>query len=170
MENSENHFEPRDRYKVKWLVNALGIKGKSEEEGVLGVSLGFCEKNPGKIAKLCPAAGGIGSIAPFIVRDVLVAEDGSCEERKRCLCLDCEHNETTLRSLWGGYRWAEVILETEGGFRKLVKRMRRVEEILEEDIGELDWNSNETTAYREPELMLYPSGTEEEPEGDVVRL
>lgn len=168
MENSEILSEPYDRYKIKWLVNALGFKG--ENGGMTAASLGFCEKNPEKVSRLCLETGGIGDVAPLIVGDVLMLEGEGCEEKKRCLCFDCEHNETTLQSLRNGYEWAEVILETKENLQNLRKKLHRVEEILEGDVGELDWNSDEITAYREPNLVLYPPGSEEEPEGNAIRL
>ena len=131
--------------KIQWLANVVGF-------GCETMSLGFCQKNPDRIAFIAPDVG-MAAFHPVIVRDLYLTDQGNCEEKRRCLVLNCPHNRTTYRYV-DSARWKKCNLPKKTNFIRLLELLTDIEGWLKKDITTIDWAKDLTYAYREPTLIL----------------
>ena len=138
------------KLKVQWLVNIMGF-GKAR------FSLGFCEKQPYKIAFVSPE-DGMTALLPLVMRDLYIKARG-CEEATRCLVLHCPLNRTTFTSYINSAIWKRVALVRKKNFEILLNRVSEWQLMLVEEIDQLDWESDLTYLYEPPPIVLRRKST-----------
>lgn len=137
--------EERQQYKIKWLVNAVKLKGYKDS-----LSVGVCESTK-KIAFLRDSTVTLEASDVLVLYDVNVV-NGECEERKGCLCSSCRFNETTAASLRAStLSLRDITLEE---LEKLYQRVAIIEKDLKSYIDSFDWQSPYGSWFNEPTLIL----------------
>lgn len=127
------------KYKIRWVVNAirLGKRGKRS------INLGFCEKDK-KVAFI--SILGVENIyefaKPFVVGDVYVNKE--CEDGKYCWNLECPYNRATRETLKKYLRKNETLESV----------ARKLQEIGEHFLNEVDWNKESVLVYDEAPMFL----------------
>jgi len=135
----------KQKLKIQWLVNVVGF-GKGR------ISLGFCEKQPMKVAFIAPE-GGMATFIPIVVRDLYITAWG-CEESTRCLVLNCPLNRTTFTSYINSAKWKKDGIPRKKNFEILLIRLSEWQSMLVDDIDQLDWGSDLTYLYERPSIVL----------------
>jgi len=133
------------KLRIQWLVNAIGF-GKGR------ISLGFCEKHPGRVAFVAPNEG-MSVLIPMIVRDLYLTARG-CEEAKRCLILDCPFNRTTFTSYINSAKWKKDGIPRKKNFEILLNRLSEWQDMLRDEIAHIEWEKDLTYLYTEPAIVL----------------
>ena len=140
-----NTKNTKQKLKIQWLVNAVDF-GKGR------ISLGFCEKQPKKVAFIAPE-GGMATFIPIVVRDLYITAWG-CEEQHRCFVLDCPLNRTTFTSYINSAKWKKDGIPRKKNFEILLIRLSEWQSMLKDDIAAIDWIKGLTYVYPQPRIKL----------------
>lgn len=137
--------EERRQYKIKWLINAVKLKGYKGS-----LSVGVCESTK-KIALLRDSMITLEAVDVLVLYDVNVV-NGKCEEGRRCLCSSCHFNETTAASLGATTLLFKGI--TPEQFEELSRRVANLEVGLKSYIESFDWQSSANAWFDKPPLTI----------------
>ncbi|MEI6796139.1 MAG: hypothetical protein WCK39_04675 [Methanomassiliicoccales archaeon] len=116
----------KNQYGVVWLIGAVGYRNLTDSTTAL-LSLAICRKTGEIYTMAMYGTGQINddSIRCVVVRDLLIEEDGICEDGTRCLNIGCPLNRTTWRT------WDWLMLEpTKGWFDRCVKDRKEIQAAL----------------------------------------